>query len=209
MPANMRHNLGVLMLHGPIDSLALEVHHRSCVRTRFQSKKTSRSPVLTDTLEKLEIPVLMGPDGMGEHNRPAILVKSDPCGNAPVLNAPVTSSPLRDIGCSMRQRTRSTGASLIGSRSADGGAAEPSPAPTPSSVGRVHGAPCRSAYIDRCDEHDSNSAAGRISSPIRRDENTSGFCLGDTSTMAYCCLVPQFYNACRFECDRRVRAEWS
>jgi pimeloyl-ACP methyl ester carboxylesterase len=41
MLANMRHNLGVLMLHGPIDPLALEIHHRSCVRTRFQSKKTS------------------------------------------------------------------------------------------------------------------------------------------------------------------------
>jgi pimeloyl-ACP methyl ester carboxylesterase len=58
MLSNMRHNLGVLMLHGPIDPLALEIHHRSCVRTRFQSKKTSLSPALTSSLEQLEMPVL-------------------------------------------------------------------------------------------------------------------------------------------------------
>jgi pimeloyl-ACP methyl ester carboxylesterase len=63
--ATMRHNLGVLMLHGPIDSLALEIHYRSCVRTRFQSKKTSLSPVLTNALDQLEIPVLML---WGEHD---------------------------------------------------------------------------------------------------------------------------------------------
>jgi pimeloyl-ACP methyl ester carboxylesterase len=65
MLANLRHNLGVLMLHGPIDPLALEVHRRSCVRTRFQSKKTSLSPVLTDALEQLVMPVLML---WGEHD---------------------------------------------------------------------------------------------------------------------------------------------
>ena len=63
--AHMRHNLGVLMLHGPIDPLALEIHRRSCVRTRFESKKTSLSPVLTVTLEQLEIPVL---SLWGEHD---------------------------------------------------------------------------------------------------------------------------------------------
>jgi pimeloyl-ACP methyl ester carboxylesterase len=65
MLAHLRHNLGVLMLHGPIDALALEIHRRSCVRTRFQSKKTSMSPVLTDALARLEIPVLML---WGEHD---------------------------------------------------------------------------------------------------------------------------------------------
>ena len=63
--AAMRHNLGVLMLHGPIDALALAVHHRSCVRTRFQSKKTSLSPVLSAALDALAMPVLML---WGEHD---------------------------------------------------------------------------------------------------------------------------------------------
>ena len=61
----MRHNLGVLMLHGPIDPLALDVHHRSCLRTRFQSKKTSLGPTLTQALEQLAMPVLML---WGEHD---------------------------------------------------------------------------------------------------------------------------------------------
>ena len=30
---------------------------------------------------------------------------------------------------------------------------------------------------------------------------TGSFCHGDTPTMADCCLVPQVYNARRFECD--------
>jgi pimeloyl-ACP methyl ester carboxylesterase len=65
MLAHLQHNLGVLMLHGPIDSLALEIHRRSCVLTRFQSKKTSMSPVLTQALAQLEMPVLML---WGEHD---------------------------------------------------------------------------------------------------------------------------------------------
>jgi 2-hydroxy-6-oxonona-2,4-dienedioate hydrolase len=65
MLANLRHNLGVLMLHGAVDPLALEVHYRSCVRTRFQSKRTSLSPILTDALEQLRIPVLTV---WGEHD---------------------------------------------------------------------------------------------------------------------------------------------
>jgi pimeloyl-ACP methyl ester carboxylesterase len=65
MLAHLRHNLGVLMLHGPIDSLALEIHRRSCVRTRFESKKTSMSPALSEALAGLEIPVLML---WGEHD---------------------------------------------------------------------------------------------------------------------------------------------
>jgi len=34
-----------------------------------------------------------------------------------------------------------------------------------------------------------------------RDGETGQFCHGDTPTMADCCLVPQLYNARRFECD--------
>lgn len=63
--ARMRHNLGVLMLRGAIDALALEVHYRSCIRTRFQSKKTSLGPTLTQALEQLALPVLML---WGEHD---------------------------------------------------------------------------------------------------------------------------------------------
>ena len=65
MRAIMRHNLGVLMLHGPIDELALDIHYRSCIRTRYVSKKTSLSPVLTDALARLALPVLML---WGEHD---------------------------------------------------------------------------------------------------------------------------------------------
>jgi pimeloyl-ACP methyl ester carboxylesterase len=65
MLANMRHNLSVLMLHGPIDPLAFEVHRRSCIRTRYHSKRTSMSPLLSEALEQLEIPVLML---WGEHD---------------------------------------------------------------------------------------------------------------------------------------------
>jgi pimeloyl-ACP methyl ester carboxylesterase len=63
--ATMRHNLGVLMLHGPIDDLALDIHHRSCIRTRYVSKKISLSPVLTHALARLDMPVLML---WGEHD---------------------------------------------------------------------------------------------------------------------------------------------
>lgn len=62
---HMRHNLGVLMLHGPVDTLALDIHYRSCVRTRFQSKKTSLGPTLTTALSELDMPVLML---WGEHD---------------------------------------------------------------------------------------------------------------------------------------------
>jgi maleylacetoacetate isomerase/maleylpyruvate isomerase len=36
---------------------------------------------------------------------------------------------------------------------------------------------------------------------LARDPGTGQFCHGDTPTMADCCLVPQLYNARRFECD--------
>jgi pimeloyl-ACP methyl ester carboxylesterase len=65
MLAALRHNLSALMLHGPVDPLALEIHRYSCLRTRYQSKKTSLSPLLTSTLEQLDMPVLML---WGEHD---------------------------------------------------------------------------------------------------------------------------------------------
>ncbi|MCQ9327891.1 maleylacetoacetate isomerase [Pelistega suis] len=36
---------------------------------------------------------------------------------------------------------------------------------------------------------------------ILQSEQTGKFCHGDTPTMADCCLVPQVYNARRFNCD--------
>jgi pimeloyl-ACP methyl ester carboxylesterase len=75
MLAHLRHNLGVLMLHGAIDPLALEVHRHSCVRTRFQSKKTSLSPVLTEALGALAIPTLML---WGEHDPTGDLAEVGP-----------------------------------------------------------------------------------------------------------------------------------
>lgn len=63
--ARMRHNLSVLMLHGPADPMALEIHRRSCIRARFRSKNTSLSTTLTNALERLEMPILML---WGEHD---------------------------------------------------------------------------------------------------------------------------------------------
>lgn len=61
----MRHNLRALMLHGPVDPVALEIHRRSCLQTRYHSKRTSLSPLLSETLEQLRMPVLML---WGEHD---------------------------------------------------------------------------------------------------------------------------------------------
>ncbi|HEY8023690.1 MAG TPA: maleylacetoacetate isomerase [Burkholderiaceae bacterium] len=36
---------------------------------------------------------------------------------------------------------------------------------------------------------------------LSRSGKTGLFCFGDTPTMADCCLVPQMYNARRFQCD--------
>lgn len=36
---------------------------------------------------------------------------------------------------------------------------------------------------------------------ITRDGRSGKFCFGDTPTIADCCLVPQLYNARRFNCD--------
>lgn len=63
--ASLKHNLGVLMLHGAIDPLALEIHRRSCMHTRYHSKRISHSAMLSDALDDLAMPVLML---WGEHD---------------------------------------------------------------------------------------------------------------------------------------------
>lgn len=40
-----------------------------------------------------------------------------------------------------------------------------------------------------------------LETQLARDPETGLFCHGDTPTIADCCLVPQLYNARRFECD--------
>lgn len=65
MLEKLRHNLNVLMLHGPVDPVALEIHRRCCLHTRYHSKRTSLSPLLTETLDQLSLPVLML---WGEHD---------------------------------------------------------------------------------------------------------------------------------------------
>ncbi len=65
MRADLQHNLAVLMLHGPVDPLALEIHRYSCVHTRYRSKQTSQSPVLPAVLAQLQLPMLML---WGEHD---------------------------------------------------------------------------------------------------------------------------------------------
>lgn len=87
--AHMRHNMGVLMLHGPIDPLALEVHYRSCLRTRFHSKKTSLGPALGKALEQLAIPVLMV---WGEHD-----TTGDPAEVGPMWQAGRAERPFEII----------------------------------------------------------------------------------------------------------------
>lgn len=65
MLADLKHNLEVLMLRGPVDPLALEIHRYSCVQTRYRSKQTSQSPVLPAVLAQLQLPMLML---WGEHD---------------------------------------------------------------------------------------------------------------------------------------------
>ncbi|MRW89216.1 maleylacetoacetate isomerase [Duganella sp. FT80W] len=40
-----------------------------------------------------------------------------------------------------------------------------------------------------------------LEATLARDAETGRFCHGDMPTMADCCLIPQLYNARRFECD--------
>ncbi len=56
----MRHNLLMHMLHdeASVDDLALQVHGRACIATRFQSKRISRATGLAAALEAFRGPVL-------------------------------------------------------------------------------------------------------------------------------------------------------
>lgn len=65
--AALHHNLAALMLHEParIDALAMEIHERSCRRTRFRSKAISRASPLPALLDALDAPVLLA---WGEHD---------------------------------------------------------------------------------------------------------------------------------------------
>lgn len=40
-----------------------------------------------------------------------------------------------------------------------------------------------------------------LETQLRESPDSGQFCHGDTPTMADCCLIPQLYNARRFECD--------
>lgn len=63
----MRHNLAMHMLHGPAadDPLALEIHTRACLATRFRSKPISRGNSLADALAGFTGPTVMA---WGEHD---------------------------------------------------------------------------------------------------------------------------------------------
>lgn len=61
MRAALQHNLAAFMLHGPLseDSLAILVHERCCIQTRFRSKEISRSSALQAALENYTQPLLL------------------------------------------------------------------------------------------------------------------------------------------------------
>jgi pimeloyl-ACP methyl ester carboxylesterase len=81
----LRHNLKALMLHDPasIDALAMAVHERACMATRFRSKSISRgSPVLGQALDSYGGKTLLI---WGEHDVTADPVEAAPriAGNLP------------------------------------------------------------------------------------------------------------------------------
>ena len=41
----------------------------------------------------------------------------------------------------------------------------------------------------------------KFEADLKRDKTTGAFCYGDAPTMADCCLVPQVFNAQRYQCD--------
>lgn len=61
----MRHNLELHMLAGPADALGVEIHQRSCLRTRFHSRSVSLAGRLQDSLRGLPAPVSLV---WGEHD---------------------------------------------------------------------------------------------------------------------------------------------
>jgi pimeloyl-ACP methyl ester carboxylesterase len=74
----MRHNLLMHMLAGDdTDDLAIDIHTRSCLRTRFHSKTISRSGGLTECLRRFDRRLLLA---WGEHD-----VTATPTELAPAL----------------------------------------------------------------------------------------------------------------------------
>jgi pimeloyl-ACP methyl ester carboxylesterase len=75
MLSALRHNLAALMLHDDanIDSLAMTVHERTCVATRFRSKSFSRKPLLKRALDGYRGPTLLI---WGEHDVTAAPVET-------------------------------------------------------------------------------------------------------------------------------------
>jgi 2-hydroxy-6-oxonona-2,4-dienedioate hydrolase len=69
--AALRHNLQLLMLHGPHadDALALAVHQAACEKSRFRSKPLSRAALLPPLLERIACPILFA---WGEHDVTAV-----------------------------------------------------------------------------------------------------------------------------------------
>ena len=63
----MRHNLAMQMLHEPsaIDALAVAVHTRACMGTRFRSREISRAGGLPELLARCPVPLLLA---WGEHD---------------------------------------------------------------------------------------------------------------------------------------------
>ncbi|WP_332743267.1 alpha/beta fold hydrolase [Hydrogenophaga sp.] len=63
----MRHNLLAHMLHdeASVSELAVEIHTRGALQTRFHSKRFSRSPLLAAALDRADVPVLLI---CGEHD---------------------------------------------------------------------------------------------------------------------------------------------
>lgn len=50
-------------------------------------------------------------------------------------------------------------------------------------------------------QHWCGTGLAALESKLAADPRTGKFCVGDTPTLADCCLVPQIYNAQRFKCD--------
>ncbi|PHV28848.1 maleylacetoacetate isomerase [Janthinobacterium sp. BJB426] len=50
-------------------------------------------------------------------------------------------------------------------------------------------------------QHWTNLGLAALEAELANSPHTGLFCHGDTPTLADCCLVPQVYNALRFQCD--------
>jgi pimeloyl-ACP methyl ester carboxylesterase len=75
MLSALRHNLAALMLHdiANIDALAMAVHERMCMATRFRSKALSRKALLEEALTSYHGPTLLI---WGEHDVTAVPVEA-------------------------------------------------------------------------------------------------------------------------------------